>query len=70
QAMSDMLNVTPAEAEHLFVLCPASLKERRKKTQQRRAKGMVDRETYNQKRLEGSAEALKPWDTLGISRRT
>ena len=70
QAMSDMLNVTPSEAEHLFVLCPAGVKNRRKQANHRRKQGAVERETYNQKRLEGSLKAQKPWEELGISRAT
>lgn len=69
--MAELLNVTPAEEEHLSVIVGAEVKKARvrvrkteQKRSQRRCDGVVERSEYEA----GSLSKTKPWEAEGISR--
>ncbi|KAB8122161.1 hypothetical protein D3W54_16130 (plasmid) [Komagataeibacter medellinensis] len=73
QTMRKLLKVTPYESPRLFVLSSEEEKAARQvksKEAKRRAKGVLDRASYDAKRSSESLKATRPWEALGVSRAT
>mgnify|MGYP004714247295 CR=1 FL=1 len=70
QTIIDKLQITSDEMAQLCCLIDRDEKRKRDKMAWRKSHTGQSREEYNANRLEGSEKLLKPWEALGISRRT
>ena len=71
--MRKLLKVTVHESVRLFALSTDTEKAARQvklKEAKRRAKGVLDRASYDAKRSSESLKATRPWEALGVSRAT